>query len=71
MTLAAIGALIGVIGAIAASRVLVTMLFGISRLDTVTYVGVIALLMAVAAMACWLPAWRAARVDPGITLRAE
>jgi putative ABC transport system permease protein len=71
MTLAAMGALIGVIGAIAASRVLVTMLFGISRLDPVTYVGVIALLMAVAAMACWLPAWRAARVDPGITLRAE
>jgi putative ABC transport system permease protein len=71
MTLAGVGALIGLAGAIAASRALETMLFGISHLDPITYIGVVALLMAVAALACWLPAWRAARVDPGITLRAE
>jgi putative ABC transport system permease protein len=71
MTLAAAGALIGVAGAVIASRALATLLFGISPLDPATYLGVSALLLAVAALACWLPAWRAARVDPGITLRAE
>lgn len=35
------------------------------------YAGVILLLLAASAMACWLPAWRAARIDPAITLRAE
>jgi putative ABC transport system permease protein len=44
---------------------------GISRLDPITYLGVIALLMSVSVIACWVPAWRAARVDPAITLRAE
>ena len=47
------------------------MLFGVSRLDPVTYVGVIALLAGVAAFACSVPAWRAAQVDPASTLRAE
>jgi putative ABC transport system permease protein len=56
---------------VVATQVLVTLLFGVSRLDPVTYVGVIALLVAVAGIACWVPAWRAARVDPAITLRAE
>jgi hypothetical protein len=36
-----------------------------------TYVGVIALLLGVSGIACWVPAWRAARVDPSITLRAQ
>jgi ABC-type lipoprotein release transport system permease subunit len=40
-------------------------------LDGVTYAGVTALLLGVSAAACWIPAWRAARVDPAITLRAE
>ncbi len=71
MTLAAAGALIGLAGAVAASRALSTLLFGVSPLDPATYLGVSILLLAVAALACWLPAWRAARVDPGITLRAE
>ena len=71
MTLTGIGVAIGLAGAAVASQAIVTMLFGISRLDPVTYVGVIALLVGVAALACSLPAWRAARVDPAITLRAE
>jgi ABC-type antimicrobial peptide transport system permease subunit len=71
MILALIGAVIGLAGAVAASRALVTLLFGVTNLDPVTYVGVSVLLLAVSAVACWVPAWRAARVDPAITLRAE
>jgi ABC-type lipoprotein release transport system permease subunit len=48
-----------------------TLLFGISRLDPVTYGGVTALLVGASAIACWVPAWRAARIDPANTLRAE
>jgi ABC-type lipoprotein release transport system permease subunit len=58
-------------GAAAASGTLVTLLFGITRLDPITYGAVVALLLGVSAAACWIPAWRAARVDPAITLRAE
>ena len=71
MTLTGIGVAIGLIGAAAASSALVTLLFGVSRLDPVTYLGVIAMLACVAAIACWVPAWRATHVDPAITLRAE
>jgi putative ABC transport system permease protein len=71
MTLTAVGTMIGLMGAFAASQVIVTLLFGVSRLDPVTYLGVVALLLCVSAVACWVPAWRAARVDPAITLRAE
>lgn len=71
MTLTVIGAALGLIGAMGASRALVTLLFDISHLDVATYAGVTAVLLAVSALACWLPAWRAARVDPAITLRAE
>jgi putative ABC transport system permease protein len=71
LTLTAIGIVIGVTGAIVASNALITLLFGISRLDPMTYAGVVGLLFVVAALACWMPAWRAARVDPSITLRVE
>jgi len=71
MTLAGIGILIGLGGAIAASKAIVSMLYGISRFDSITYLGVIALLAGVSGIACCLPAWRAAQVDPSITLRAE
>jgi len=71
MTLTGLGVVIGLSGAVAASRALVSLLFGVSRLDPITYLGVIALLAGVSVIACWLPAWRAARVDPAITLRAE
>ena len=71
MTLTGLGVVIGLTGALAATQAIVTLLFGISRLDPITYLGVIALLVGVSVIACWVPAWRAARVDPSITLRAE
>jgi putative ABC transport system permease protein len=71
MTLTALGVVIGVAGAAAASHALITMLFDVSPADPATYLGVIALLAAVSVIACGVPAWRAAQVDPSITLRAE
>lgn len=71
LTLTGIGAAIGAAGALAATQAIVTLLFGVSRIDATTYVGVIALLVGVSTVACWLPAQRAARVDPAKTLRAE
>jgi predicted permease len=71
MMLTGLGAVIGLIGAVAASGALVGLLFGVSRLDPVAYFGVLTLLVSVSAIACCVPAWRAARVDPAITLRAE
>ncbi len=69
--LAAIGTAIGLVGAGFASALLRTLLFGVSRLDPLTYATVAVLLGGVAAVASWAPARRAARVDPAITLRAE
>jgi ABC-type antimicrobial peptide transport system permease subunit len=71
MTLTGLGILIGLLGAAAATQAIITLLFGVSRLDPITYLGVIALLAAVSAIASGIPAWRAARVDPSVTLRAE
>jgi predicted permease len=71
MMLTGLGVAIGVAGAVAASRAVATLLFGVSRFDPVTYLGVVGLLVAVSGVACWMPAWRAARVDPAITLRME
>jgi putative ABC transport system permease protein len=71
MTLTLVGIVIGLCGAAAASQALVSLLFAVSRLDPFTYVGVIALLGGVSVVACAIPAWRAARVDPSITLRAD
>jgi putative ABC transport system permease protein len=71
MTLTGSGVVIGLVAAAFASRALISLLFGISRLDAVTYLGVIALAALVSALACGVPAWRAARVDPAVALRAE
>jgi putative ABC transport system permease protein len=71
MKLVGLGVVIGLAGAAAASRALASLLYGVSRLDPASYFGVVALLASVSAVACWLPAWRASRVDPSITLRAE
>jgi putative ABC transport system permease protein len=71
MRLTSLGIVIGLCGAAAASQTLITLVFGNSELDPITYLGVIGLFGIVAGMACWAPAWRAARVDPSVTLRAE
>jgi putative ABC transport system permease protein len=71
MTLTALGVATGLVGAVVATQGITALLFGVSRLDPVTYLGVIALLLGVSAIACWVPAWRAARLDPASSLRAE
>jgi putative ABC transport system permease protein len=71
LTLAVLGIAIGLVGAAVASRLLIALLFRVSPLDPVTYIGVATLLATMATLACGVPAWRAARVDPASTLRAE
>lgn len=71
VTLAASGAVIGSIGALAVGRLLRSFLFGVSATDPVTYLAVGGLLVVVACGAAWLPARRATRVDPASALRAS
>ncbi|MGH7653627.1 MAG: ADOP family duplicated permease [Gemmatimonadaceae bacterium] len=69
--LTALGAGIGIVAALGLSRLLTSLLFGVSALDPATYVAVTAVLGVVALGACLVPALRAARVDPMETLRTE
>jgi putative ABC transport system permease protein len=71
LTLTAIGAVTGLGAGALASTALTSLLFEVTRLDAWTYVGVAAVLAGVSAIACWLPASRAAGVDPLIALRSE
>lgn len=71
MLLVAIGTLFGVTGAFAAAQLARGLLYGDTTLDPATMLTVIVVLTAVAALAIWVPARRAARVDPVIALRTE
>jgi putative ABC transport system permease protein len=71
MKLAAVGLVVGVAGAVAASRLLARLLFGVKPTDPVTYAAVVVALATVAFFACYLPARRAMRVDPIVALRQE
>ena len=71
MVLAGVGAVAGVGAALATTRVLETLLFGIAPTDIVTFAAVPMLLVAVAVVAAYVPARRATRVDPIIALRLE
>jgi predicted permease len=70
LALAVTGVALGSAGALAVTRVMRSLLFGVSVRDPLTFVGVAALLGAVAVLASWLPARRAARVDPLAAMRA-
>jgi putative ABC transport system permease protein len=62
---------LGLVMSFAATRVFQSMLFGTKPLDPVVLSGVIAALLAVAVLACLVPAWRASRLDPMKALRTE
>ncbi len=69
--LALVGTLLGLAGAAGAAHLASSMLYGVRPVDPEIFLGVAALLMAVALVACWVPARRAMRVDPIVTLRHE
>jgi ABC-type antimicrobial peptide transport system permease subunit len=71
LALVGAGAAIGLAGALAVTRVLGSLLFEVRPGDPATLASVTALLLLVAVVASWVPARRATRVDPAITLRAE
>jgi putative ABC transport system permease protein len=66
-----VGVVIGIIGALVLTRVMSSLLFGVRATDMVTFASVPVILAAVSLLACYLPAWRATRVDPVIALRDE
>jgi ABC-type antimicrobial peptide transport system permease subunit len=71
VALTLIGVGIGVVSALSLTRVILSVLFGVTPQDPLVFSAVPVLLIAVAFLAAWLPAQRAARVDPIVALRAE
>jgi predicted permease len=71
LTLVAVGAAIGAAGALGATRMIASELYGVTPNDPWTFSGAIALMLLVGCLACWIPARRAMRVDPIVALRYE
>jgi putative ABC transport system permease protein len=71
MALVAVGVVIGLIAAIAFTRVMKSLLYEVSATDPLTFAAISLLLAVIALLACWIPARRAAKVDPMIALRSE
>ncbi|MFZ3244175.1 MAG: FtsX-like permease family protein, partial [Candidatus Acidiferrales bacterium] len=71
LKLAVIGVAIGIAASLALTRLMSTLLFGVSATDPLTFAGVAILLAAVSLAACYIPARRAMRVDPMVALRYE
>ena len=69
--LALFGVIVGVLAAVALTRYIQTLLFGVGRLDAMAFVGMSAVMLAVALVASYVPARRASRVDPLVALRSE
>ena len=71
LTLSALGAVVGLVAAMALGRLMSSLLFGVSPTDPIAYVAAVAVTLAAAAIASYVPARRAATLDPIETLRAE
>jgi putative ABC transport system permease protein len=71
LRLAIVGAALGLVGAVIASHFMAQLLYGVRPTDPLTFAAVALLLIAVALLACYLPARRAIRIDPMIALRYE
>jgi ABC-type antimicrobial peptide transport system permease subunit len=71
LLLTAPGLVVGLAGAFGINQLIRSLLFGVQPTDVPTLAAVAATMALVAAMACWLPAWRASRLDPNVVLRNE
>ena len=71
LQLTIIGVSVGLAGAFGVNRLIASLLFGVEPTDAATMATVIATISLVAAVACWLPAWHASRLDPNVVLRTD
>jgi ABC-type antimicrobial peptide transport system permease subunit len=71
MAMAAAGAAVGLAGALGLTRFLASLLYGVRPADPLTLAAVLLLFGGIAVLACYIPAWRATRVDPLVALRYE
>ncbi len=68
LSMTVVGTVIGLVGAVALSRVMTTLIFQVRPLEPSVLGGVAGMILAVSGIAAWLPAWRATRVDPRTAL---
>jgi predicted permease len=71
LVLTTVGIVVGLAGAFAINRLIASLLFGVQPTDPATMVAVVTTITLVAAVACWIPAWRASRLDPNAVLRDD
>jgi predicted lysophospholipase L1 biosynthesis ABC-type transport system permease subunit len=69
--MALIGVAVGIAAALGLTRLMASLLYGVSALDPLTFASVAVMLLVVALAACYIPAWRAMRVDPIVVMREE